>query len=42
VLLPPRITPDEALRHRAFIESLGPETLWLAYLEPIPEIAAAV
>jgi DNA polymerase-3 subunit epsilon len=36
VPLPSRVTPEDEARHRAFIESLGQEALWLRYLEPNP------
>ena len=39
--LPSRITPDEALRHRAFVESLGTDALWLSFLEPLPPVELA-
>jgi DNA polymerase-3 subunit epsilon len=29
--LPPRVTPDEAEAHRAFVESLGPNRVWTLY-----------
>ncbi|KAB0679340.1 DNA polymerase III subunit epsilon [Aureimonas leprariae] len=39
--LPARLTAAEAARHRAFVESLGADALWLGYLEPAEERAAA-
>lgn len=39
--LAPRLTADEAARHRAFVESLGSDALWLSYLEPAGDAAAA-
>ena len=39
-----RITPNEAAAHRTFVETLGPEALWLSFLPGVtpPEVAAAV
>lgn len=31
--LPPRLTAEEILRHRAFVAELGTETIWASYLE---------
>lgn len=31
--LPPRLTPDEIAAHRAFVETLGAEAVWLKYAE---------
>ncbi len=31
--LPPRLTPDEIAAHRAFVETLGAEAVWLKYGE---------
>ncbi|BDA86858.1 DNA polymerase III subunit epsilon [Aureimonas sp. SA4125] len=41
VPLPPRVTADEAARHRAFVETLGSEALWLSILPAEATLAAA-
>jgi DNA polymerase-3 subunit epsilon len=31
--LPPRLSPDELAAHRLFVETLGPQAIWLDYLQ---------
>ena len=34
--LPPRLTEDEAARHRAFVATMGEEALWWRFIERPP------
>ncbi|WP_188910097.1 DNA polymerase III subunit epsilon [Aureimonas endophytica] len=38
--LAPRLSEEEEARHRAFVGGLGPDALWLSYLEPAAEAPA--
>lgn len=37
--LPPRLSAEAEAQHRAFIDTLGPNALWLRYMQPIESVA---